>query len=31
MGCKQGKVDKKSSLFKIQLKNETIFDMDARK
>jgi hypothetical protein len=31
LGCKQGKVDKKSSLFKIQLKNETIFDMDIRK
>jgi len=30
-GCKQGKVDKKNSLFKIQFKNETVFDMDARK
>jgi len=32
IGCQQGKVDKKSSPPKIQLKNGTIFDnMDARK
>ncbi len=30
-GCWQGKVDKKSSLPKVQLKNGTFFDMDTRK
>ncbi len=31
-GCKQGKVGKKrSSMPKIQFKNETIFDMNTRK
>jgi len=30
-GCRQGKIDKKSSPPKIQLKNGTIFDMDKRK
>lgn len=31
IGCQQGKVNKKNSSPKIQLKNEIIFDMDTRK
>jgi hypothetical protein len=30
-GCQQGKVDKKGSPPKVQLKNGTIFDMDTKK
>jgi hypothetical protein len=29
--CRQNKVDKKSSPPKVQLKNETTFDMDIKK